>query len=303
MRAIAVRKRFEPSRSDGAGSKSGAARVLLIGLLLLQSGFARAADGDQPAASAAEEGHAENAASGAPARGKRARDRYARRFTGRWAMLQVIVTESDLPVVGKIYATTRVVTLFDLGYERQRLSGKGSLCLMEIDSGTSMVDTVLPAAFVRSLPRPVIDASLRQRGDRWLFGQKRQTILVGARLKDPLRDPLPTREGDSRVFDQDRDGKPGVTIHVDGIVQGDIYVVQRNWTALSGELEAPGRFKGRIVFGNEQHILGATSWFLKHPPGVKPTPERSLFHLVRVGSKTGCSEALGLFNLAKKNGG
>jgi hypothetical protein len=155
----------------------------------------------------------------------------------------------------------------------------------------------LITADIGSLPPPLLDASLRQQGDRWLLEQKRQTILVGARLDDPLHDPLPSQAGDARVFDQDRDGKPGVTIHLDGIVEGEIYVAQRNWTALSGQLEAPGRFKGRIAFGNEQHILDATSWFLKHSPGVKPTSGRSLFYLVRMGSKAGCPEALGLFNL------
>jgi hypothetical protein len=287
--------------SSAAVSVSGrSVQVCLLAGLLVQTGSTRAAGGAVPPAPV-EAGCVESGAcDGNGAAETKTDDRWIRRFSGRWAMLQVIVTAAELPVVGKLYATTRVVALHDLSYGAQRLRGEGNLCHMEIESGTGLVRTVLPRAFVRSLPRPALDAALLRRRDGWLLEQDRQIILVGARLRDRIVDPLPTRANDPRVVDQDKDGKPGVTIRVAGIVSGEIYVAQRSWTSLSGKLQAPGLFKGRIEFGNEQHILGATSWFLKHPPGANPVPDRSAFHLVRMGRSARCRDALRLFNLASK---
>jgi hypothetical protein len=100
------------------------------------------------------------------------------------------------------------------------------------------------------------------------------------------------------VIDQDKDGKPGVTVQISGIATGDIYVTQRNWTELSGFLKAPGRIEGRALFGSEQHILGATSWYLTRSPHSQPEPRDSSFYLIRLGKKVSCRDAMASFGLA-----
>ncbi len=306
-----IRSVIRPT-AGGAGFGLRTACCCLLVAVVLQTQPTRAAEGGErlPAAAAtAVQAKAQPARATAPSSAAvpgalgeeggehQASGKWRRRFSGRWAMLQILTTVSELPVLGRIYAKTRVVTLHELQYREQRLAGKGKLCRMLVDSGTARVKTVLPKAFLRSLPRPVFDAALFSKGGRWVLRQGRRHIVVGARLRDRVVGSLPTDAGDPRVVDQDADGRPGVTIRIDGLVKGDIYVTQRNWSELTGELRAPGRFEGRIEFGNEQNILGATSWVLKHPPRAKPVPDRSHFHLVRMRKNARCDEALQLFNL------
>jgi hypothetical protein len=219
------------------------------------------------------------------------------RFSGRWAMLQLLATTSEIPIVGTLRSKTETVVLYDLTYREDVLSGEGTLCRVRIDSGTDLVKTVLPDRFLATLPKPKLNAELIFRDGRWLFRQPKQYVVVGASLVNALTDPLPYKDSDPRVVDQDKDGKPGVTIQISGIAQGDIYVTQRNWTELYGSLKAPGRFEGMVLFGNEQKILGATSLYLTRSPNAKPDRERSLFYLLRMSRKASCRQALTSFGI------
>lgn len=212
-------------------------------------------------------------------------------YTGRWVMAQLTTTVADVPVVGEIYATSRLVSLHDLKHEGERLHGAGTICRLELDSGTSIVKTILPAAFIRSLPRPQVDARVWVADGRIRFRQKKQTIVVGAQLKRPERDSLPVSPTDDRVRDQDRDDKPGVTIKIDGLVSGDIYVAQRTWTRLHGTKRVDNSFQGGIRFGNEQSILAATSSLLEDAPASRALPSKSWFKLVRVPKDATCDDA------------
>ncbi len=212
-------------------------------------------------------------------------------YSGRWVMAQLTTTVAEVPVVGKIYATSRLVTLHDLVHEGERLSGAGQICRLELDSGSRLVKTILPAAFIRSLPRPMIDATVKIDDGLIKFSQKKQTIVVGAELKRPHKDKLPTSPKDSRVRDQDGDDKPGVTIKIDGIVSGDIYVAQRTWTRLKGTKRVDESFQGNVSFGNEQSILEATSSLLEDAPEAKPLPDKSWFRLMRVSKDATCKDA------------
>jgi hypothetical protein len=219
---------------------------------------------------------------------------WERRFSGLWSLIQIIITETKVPVVGTLTAKTEIVSLYSLSFREQRLSGKGKLCSMTVDSGTNLVETRFPAAFLRSLPRPEFNARLIRKKDEWHLYQEKRYMVVGAKLKDNRADRLPDKASDPRVFDQDGDGNPGVTVRIDGIASGDIFVTQRTWTELTGRLQAPGRFSGKIGYGNEQVILDATSWYLKHPLQMKPSNDRSRFYLIRMNRSATCQDAVRL---------
>ncbi len=213
-------------------------------------------------------------------------------MSGRWVMVQQTVTSSDIPVLGKIRATTRAVVLYDLQQDGARVQGEGQLCALNIDSGTRMVDTVLPAAFRQAQPTPKLDAVLKQRGDAWRLEQRRMWTVLGAKLKNPTRDALPLRSEDPRVWDQDKDGKPGVTVRIKGFVGGDIYVAQRSWSDLVAIIKDNNRLRGSIRFDQEQVILGATNDLLTDPPEATPDLRRSFFAMERMPAQTTCAQAL-----------
>ena len=107
-------------------------------------------------------------------------------MSGRWVMAQLSVTVAHVPVVGKIYASTRTVTLHDLDHEGDRLRGPGRLCQLDLDSGSSFVSTKIPKAFKRSLPRPTFDARIgRDESGNVTLRQAKRTVVVGAKLDEP----------------------------------------------------------------------------------------------------------------------
>mgnify|MGYP006969398207 CR=1 FL=1 len=213
-------------------------------------------------------------------------------LSGRWVMVQVATTVADVPVIGEVYAQSRLITIHDLDHDGERLHGGGQICHLEIDSGSSVVETKLPAAFVRSLPEPEVDARVFVKDGRLELRQKKRPVVVGAELKKPKRERLPRDKDDERVRDTDGDGHPGVTIEIEGLVNGKIFVVQRSWTRLAGNKRVDGSFAGRLSFNNEQSILDATSSMLETAPETKPVPSRSWFRMAELPKGASCEDAI-----------
>jgi hypothetical protein len=211
--------------------------------------------------------------------------------SGTYLLLQETVTVSEIPVLADVVATTRSVSLVQLTRDGERLWGSGPLCSLELLSNSSLVTTELPAAFRRSLPPVQLDARLTPEGDGWRFQQLPQLSVVGAKLAHPATDPLPREPSEATVFDQDGDGKPGVTVRVSGLVSGEIYLAQRAISSLDGSADSQGA-RGRVTFRQEQAILGATRDVLKDPPKSHPDPRRSRFRLVAVKPTSDCARAI-----------
>ena len=211
-------------------------------------------------------------------------------FSGTYLYLLETQTITKLPIVKDYVATTRSVSLVQLEHDGRTLKGHGPVCSVRISGSSSLVRTEIPPAFVRSLPETQVQANLLPGPQGLRLVQPAQTIVIGARLKDPANDPLPRSDADTRVFDQDRDGRPGVTVHVSGIVSGDVFVVQRSSSRLAGVKTAEG-FAGDVAFSVEQAIVGATSPFLKGNRAGTPNPKGSFFRLARLPSQATCGDA------------
>jgi hypothetical protein len=210
--------------------------------------------------------------------------------SGTYVFISQSRSVTKLPVVKDYVALTRSVAVVELRSDGKRLIGSGPLCSVELAGSSSMVRMELPAAFQRSLPPVRIDATLKKQGSSVRFEQAPQTVVVGARLRDPIREKLPESADDARVVDQDRDGRPGVTVRVHGIVSGEVFVVQRSTSQLRGVQDEKG-FSGQVIFQNEQSVLGATSPFLKGNRASEPTREGSWFRLERLQKGQKCDAA------------
>jgi hypothetical protein len=120
-------------------------------------------------------------------------------------------------------------------------------------------------------------------------------------LDDPMNETLPESAEDPRVIDQDGDGEPGMTVRVEGIISGDIYVAQRNWKVFCGDLvsgdettgseDAP-RIAGNIRWGMDQRVLGASSGLLNRQTDSVPHPDlaRNTFEIVPIDPAWGCDD-------------
>lgn len=211
-------------------------------------------------------------------------------LSGTYVLYQQTTTITELPVIKNYIAQTRAVSLQRLRHLGVRLEGEGDLCSVEIVGSSDVVRTELPIAFRRALPPVRTEGILRPSASGWLFEQPEQIVVLGARLADPRKEALPDGLRDRRIFDQDKDGHPGVTVLVHGLISGEVYVTQRSSSRLSGRQTADG-FAGRIHFRTEQRILDASSSFLKNQLPQTPAPEQSFFRMKKVDAKTSCAEA------------
>jgi len=218
-------------------------------------------------------------------------------------MIQITSETVQIPIVGERTRTTTTHLRLIIAQSGDVLAVVETHCQTTIDDGTVMVSTTIPEAFLRALG-PTERAALlelaagtnQSRDDasphpRIVFPWNTQ--ILGARLGDPENEALPTDATDPRVFDQDNDGHPGMTVRVEimGLISGEVYVVQRNRNRLIGTVISSGYIQGTIEWEAEQVILEASSPFLASGGQGKPDPdpERNFFLARRIDPALDCA--------------
>lgn len=217
-------------------------------------------------------------------------------LAGRWAMEIVTAQIGDIPLAGEQPRTSSSLVLLDVSQEGLILTAVESTCATTIDNGTSLVRTEIPVAFIESLAPSRWTASLTMTPLGVDFLRPWVTSVQGARLDDPANDPLPTQASDPRVIDQDGDGKPGLTVRISiaGLIEGEVYVVQRDRSRLAGVVVSADLVEGLVEWTSEQTILGASNPFLASGSAawLDPVPEHSYFRAWRVSADATCAEVL-----------
>lgn len=207
-------------------------------------------------------------------------------------MVQVYPQTAVLPFAGEVTRTSYVVQLVEIEQDGNILTMRDRYCLTFVDDGTLLVSTEIPAAFMASLIPTVRTASLSEQEGKTRFIQDPYLEVRGALLENPGTDELPTDPDDPRVFDQDGDGNPGMTVSVKilGILEGWTYIVQRVQYVLSGIVVAPDRIEGTIDWSDEQSVLEATNPLLKADtigyPDLDPT--KHIFVIIRMQESQTC---------------
>lgn len=213
-------------------------------------------------------------------------------LSGLWAQLVVSSQLSDVPFAGRVRQQTISIQRVKMRQDGSTVALEAQTCALEFHSGTPLVQLTFPERFVNSLG---IDIKQAQFDPNTLdFVQPRTTYLRGVRLQDPQNDPLPTDPKDPRIFDQDGDGKPGmtITITVIGFLTGEIYVIQRDWNLLRGRLTSSSTVDGLVEWGSEQVIIGATNpiFLNPNPTFPDPNPSNSFFRSTRLSEEISCEQ-------------
>lgn len=118
----------------------------------------------------------------------------------------------------------------------------------------------------------------------------------GAKLPDPWNTPLPDYENLNYVYDQDRDGNPGMTVFVSGVLTGEVYNVQRWWVRYNAKVKDKDRMEGLIDFSSEEAIVGSNNKMFLTKIKVVPHPQsdRSYFRAIRLANDSDCDTVLSL---------
>ncbi len=216
-------------------------------------------------------------------------------MTGTWAQVVVHRSLSAIPVVGDVASQTTTRLLVMLSQESGLVQARAKVCGMHIE-GSKLVRTSIPPALVRAMPEQLWHTRVSATEGRLELAPWSRWDVLGARLQEPSRDALPTEASDARVFDQDGDGKPGVTVAVRGMIDAYIFVTQKGWSELRPDRVTADSISGSVRWRQTQTILGASSRFLSSGPETRPDPkpEANWFSARRVEAGAGCAEVSAL---------
>jgi len=215
-------------------------------------------------------------------------------LSGRWAMILVMPAAADLPLLGPLSLITETAAFVDVVQSGSQLTMFDSYCFTELEMTPPLIVSSVPDAFTCSLRPQPREATLVQSGGNTVLLQSLYTEVRGAHLKDPVNDPLPTSPFDERVYDQDEDGHPGLTIPVNALnlVTGDTYVVHRLQYRLEGTVIDDHTIVGSIPeWWSEQTVIAASDALLMLPFTYDHHPDASLhrFVMVRVDATWDCA--------------
>lgn len=211
---------------------------------------------------------------------------------GEWAVVQVQTSQSRVPIVGSVVSTTTSVLHVRMRQTGKNIEVSSTPCAVQIKSEIDTVRTIIPQAFLDSIGTTKAIARVEEINGKWVYDQAPSVAVTGAVLDNNWRDPLPNSVDDRRVLDADSDDRPGVTVHIRGLIDGSIFLVQRSWTALRGTLDKDNQISGTVRWNTEQKVLEATSMFLKSEPETRPHPDeqKSRFVARKIPTGTQCSE-------------
>ncbi len=217
-------------------------------------------------------------------------------LSGTWAMVQIFPQIAVLPIAGEVPRSSTVVQFVDVEQDGATLTMNDRYCFTLVDDGTPLVKTEIPPEFMTALLPTPRTALLVESEEGIQFDQLPYVEVRGATLDDPVLDSLPTDPLDPRVFDQDGDGKPGMTVRVTvlGIVEGETYIVQRVQYRLIGWVIGADRIEGRIEWTDEQSVLDATNPLLEADTIGWPDPDPAAhrFVMIRVDPSWTCETLL-----------
>ena len=216
-------------------------------------------------------------------------------LSGSWAQKQIQTSVSEIPVIGQVESKTVAYLRMDISQEGEQITIDARPCWIKIESEIEQVKTVVPAEMLDAIGTYKLKAQLRpNKKNQWEFYQPPTVTVLGAKLKQKWTEKLPSTPADPRVFDADRDGNPGVTVRVFGLMDGAIYLVQRSWSELTGVLSSKNDIRGLVRWRTTQSILDATRGPLKSNPGAAPHPDakKSWFAMHRVDPSTTCQDVI-----------
>ena len=185
---------------------------------------------------------------------------------GYWRIDQRTTLHSELPVLlEEVETAIDTVLIAEITQEEENLWLHYKVCDVRMENTPAYNHTLLPDTFLAALPYRTRRAQLLSTEEGWQLTVPRQYELRGLSMENPASEPFPIDKTDLRIFDQDRDGSPGLTARLVGFPEGEVNLIQRSWDEWLGtvNLDEDGRqvieITGEIKWGDEQTIIQATN--------------------------------------------
>lgn len=211
---------------------------------------------------------------------------------GLYRLEMIMASTTKIPFFGTSRSASRSLSLVEIRRDGGVITQSHRVCAVRVLEA-SAIKIVFPEKFIAALARPSYPVRLEKDGDAWSYRADLGLERIGYHANGEDDKP-PERIDDGAVFDWDSDGYPAATLKlsVPLLPDGDLFIVQRGQSILTGRVVQPGRVEGGLeVRQFAQRVLGARPSFLARSPEITPTPEKSRFSLAPLPAGTTC-EAL-----------
>ena len=210
--------------------------------------------------------------------------------SGSYRLEMIMATISRLPFFGSSKSASKSVSLVEVRRAGADFVQSHQVCAFRVLENSALIKMIFPDKFVAALAKPTYSIQIERDAQGWRYRADLGVERIGYRA-DSADGKLPTRIDDPAVYDWDGDGHPGATLKlsVPLLPEGELYVVQRGHSLLSGKISTPGRIDGAIEVRSFEHrVLGARPSFLNRSPEIEPDPKGSRFSMSPVPTGTTC---------------
>jgi hypothetical protein len=209
---------------------------------------------------------------------------------GLYRLEMIMASTTRVPLFGSSKSASRSVSLVEIRRGAGGTIQNHRVCDFRVLEDSAMIRMVFPEKFIAALARQTYPIQLEKDSQGWNYRADLGVQRIGYR-GEAAEEKLPTKIDDPAVFDWDGDGHPGATLKlsIPLLPTGELYVVQRGQSILTGRVVQPGRIEGAIeVRQFDQRVIGAWPGFLAKSPDIEPNPKESRFTLSQVAGDSTC---------------
>lgn len=209
---------------------------------------------------------------------------------GTYRLEMIMASITRIPFFGSSISASKSVSLVEIRQNGAGLTQSHRVCDFRVLEDSKFIKMIFPEKFIAALAKHIYPIHLGQDEHGWAYRADLGVERIGYRAHG-AEDKLPTKIDDPAVVDWDNDGHPGATlkITIPLLPAGELYVVQRGQSILTGRVVRPGTVEGGIEVRHfEQKVLDAWPGFLARSPEIEPRPQESRFTLSLVAADSTC---------------
>lgn len=210
---------------------------------------------------------------------------------GKYRLEMIMVSTTTVPFFGSSKSASKSISLVEIRREGNELIQNHKVCDFRVLEDSKFIKMIFPEKFIAALANHTYPIQIQKEENRWHYRADLGVERIGYR-GDSTEDKLPGKIDDPAVFDWDNDGHPGATLQlsIPLLPSGELYIVQRGQSILTGYIVEPGTIEGNIqVQSFAQRVLGARPSFLAKSPEIEPDPNESRFRLTPISPAATCA--------------
>ena len=209
---------------------------------------------------------------------------------GTYRLEMILASITKVPVFGTSKSASKSVSLVEIKRDGAGLIQTHKTCDFRVVDDSKFIKMIFPDKFVAALARHSYPLQIDNDGQGWRYRADLGVERIGYKSNGDDA-TLPSKVDDPAVYDWDGDGQPGATLKlsVPLLPDGELYVVQRGHSILSGKVVHQGRVEGSIEVRNfDQKVIGAKPNFLARSPEIVPDGKESRFVLESIAAGSSC---------------